>query len=96
MLLCILFAEILPSVAATPPRVALAITVIVAANAGIRVGVTAVRVRFAALLSANLALVLAASPLVTGERDFQLGAAPFFAVLHADRVPLRLVSNLQG
>ena len=37
--------------------------------------------RLAALLACNLALVLAASLLLTGRADFQLGAGCFFALL---------------
>jgi hypothetical protein len=88
-LLCIVFAEILPGIDATPLQVTVGIVVIVGANAAIsiadarhgRLGRTPAGARFAVLLAINLALVFAASSLLSDRADFQLGAGCFFALL---------------
>jgi hypothetical protein len=88
-LLCIVFAEILPGVGATPSQVTVGIVVIVAANAAISVasarrgrpGRVPAGARFAALLAVNLALIFAASLVLSERQDFQLGAGCFFAFL---------------
>jgi hypothetical protein len=88
-LLCVVFAEILPNVGATPTQVTLGVAAIVAANAAISVvsarrgreGRIAGGARFAALVVVNLGLVFAASALLSDRQDFQLGAGCFFAFL---------------
>jgi hypothetical protein len=88
-LLCIVFAEILPGIDATPLQVTVGIVVIVGANAAIsiagarrgRLGRIPAGARFAALVACNLALVFAASLALSGRADFQLGAGCFFALL---------------
>jgi hypothetical protein len=88
-LLCIVFAEILPGIDATPAQVTISIVVIVAANAAIsiagarhgRLGRIPAGARFAALVACNLTLVVAASLALSDRADFQLGAGCFFALL---------------
>jgi hypothetical protein len=85
-LLCIVFAEILPGIDATPVQVTVGIVAIVGANAAISIaggrhGRTPAGALFATLVACNLALVLAASLLLSGRADFQLGAGCFFALL---------------
>jgi hypothetical protein len=88
-LLCVVFAEILPNVAATPVQVTVGVATIVAANAAIsmasarrgREGRGSAVARFAGLLAVNLALVFAASLILSDRQDFQLGAGLFFAFL---------------
>jgi hypothetical protein len=85
-LLCIVFAEILPGIDATPLQVTAGIAVIVGVNAAISVaGARHDRLpagaRFAARAACNLALVFAASLLLSDRADFQLGAGCFFALL---------------
>lgn len=86
-LLCVIYVEILPGIDARPWQVAVGIACIVVLNAviaigsGGQVGAAAAVRRFAALLSVNLLLVFAASAVLTGPADFQLGAGLFFAFL---------------
>jgi hypothetical protein len=88
-LLCIVFAEILPGIDATPKQVTVGIVVIVGANAAISIAGTRpgrlARIpaagRFAALVACNLAFVFAASAVLSDRADFQLGAGCFFALL---------------
>lgn len=86
-LVCVIFAEILPSIDARPWQVAVGVACVVVLNAvvvvgsGGRVGVVASVSRFAALLGVNLLLVFAASAVLTGAADFQLGGGLFFAFL---------------
>jgi hypothetical protein len=88
-LLCIVFAEILPGIEATPAQVTVGVGSIVAANAAIgvasarrgRAGVAPAAARFAGLLVVNLGLIFLASLLLTGRSDFQLSAGCFFALL---------------
>jgi hypothetical protein len=87
-LLCIVFAEILPGIDATPSQVTVGIVVIVGANAAIsiagarhgRLGRTPAGARFAALVAFNLAFVFAAGFVLSDRADFQLGAGSFFAL----------------
>ncbi len=86
-LICVIFAEILPSIDVPPWQVAVGVGCVVVLNATIAIGsggqqgtAAAVR-RFAALLAVNLLLVFAASAVLTGPADFQLGAGLFFAFL---------------
>ncbi|MFA9272377.1 MAG: hypothetical protein ACEQSX_16810 [Baekduiaceae bacterium] len=86
-LVCVIFAEILPGIDARPWQVAVGVACVVVANAAITIGtgglagVAAAGSRFAALLAVNLLLVFAASAVLTGAADFQLGAGLFFAFL---------------
>jgi uncharacterized membrane protein YgdD (TMEM256/DUF423 family) len=88
-LLCVIFAEILPGVGATPLQVTLGVVAIVCANTAIsmgfarsgRTGIESAATRFAALVAANLALVFLASLILTDSADFQLGAGLFFGSL---------------
>jgi hypothetical protein len=88
-LLCIVFAEILPGIDATPAEVTVGIVLIVSANAAIsiagarhpRLGRIPAGARFAALVVCNLAFVFAGKFALGGRADFQLGAACFFALL---------------
>jgi len=88
-LLCIVFAEILPGIDATPTQVTVGIVVIVGANAAIsiagarpgRLGRIPAGARFATLVACNLAFVFAASFVLSDRADFQLGAGCFFALL---------------
>jgi hypothetical protein len=88
-LVCIVFAEILPGIDATPLQVTVGIVVIVGANAAIsiagarhgRLDSTPAGARFATLLACNLAFVFAASFVLNDRADFQLGAGCFFALL---------------
>jgi hypothetical protein len=85
-LLCIVYAEILPGIDATPLQVTVGIVVIVAANAaisiaGARYGRVPAVARFAALVACNLAFVFAATLVLSDRADFQLGAGCFFALL---------------
>jgi hypothetical protein len=76
-LLCIVFAEILPQIDATPLQVTIGIAAIVLANAAISVA----SAPFPALLAVNLGLIFAASLVLSDQRDFQLGTGCFFAFL---------------
>ena len=88
-LLCIVFAEILPGIDATPSQVVVGVVVIVGANAAIsiadarhgRLGRAPAAARFATLVACNLAFVFAASLVLSDRADFQLGAGCFFALL---------------
>jgi hypothetical protein len=88
-LLCIVFAEILPGVDATPVQVTVGVAAIVVANAAISVvfarsggpGRARAVARFTALLALNLGLIFAASLILSDRADFQLGAGCFFALL---------------
>jgi hypothetical protein len=85
-LLCIVYAEILPGIDATPSQVTLGIVFIVGVNAAISIaGARHARVpagaRFATLVACNLAFVFAAKLALGDRADFQLGAACFFALL---------------
>ena len=88
-LLCTIFAEILPSVGATPLQVSVGVVLIVCANAAIstayarrgRPGLESAAARFSALLVTNFTLVYLASLILTDDEDFQLGAGFFFAFL---------------
>jgi hypothetical protein len=80
-LLCIVFAEILPGIDATPLQVTVGIVVIVGANAAI--SIAGGGARFAMLVACNLAVVFAASLVLSDRADFQLGAGCFFALLIA-------------
>jgi hypothetical protein len=88
-LLCIVFAEILPGIDATPSQVTVGIVVIVGANAALsiagarhgRFGRSPAGARFATLAAFNLAFVFAASFVLGDRADFQLGAGCFFALL---------------
>lgn len=86
-LVCVIFAEILPGIDARPWQVAAGVACVVVANAAITIGTggvagtAAAGGRFAALLAVNLLLVFAASALLTGPADFQLGGGLFFAFL---------------
>jgi hypothetical protein len=88
-LLCIVFAEILPGIDATPLQVTVGIVVIVSANAAIsiagagngRLGRIPAGARFATLVVCNLAFILASSFVLSDRADFQLGAGCFFALL---------------
>ena len=86
-LICVIFAEILPSIDVPAWQVAVGVGCVVVLNAAITIGsggqpgtVAAIR-RFASLLAVNLLLVFAASAVLTGPADFQLGAGLFFAFL---------------
>jgi hypothetical protein len=76
-MLCIVFAEILPGIHATPVQVTAGIAVIVGVNAAISIA----GARFAVLVACNLALVFAAKLLLSGRAGFQIGAGCFFALL---------------
>jgi hypothetical protein len=80
-LLCVVFAEILPDIDATPVQVTIGIAAIVLANAAISIASARPGARFAVLLVVNLALIFAASLVLADQRDFQLGAGCFFAFL---------------
>jgi FtsH-binding integral membrane protein len=88
-LLCIVYAEILPGIDATPTQVTVGIVLIVAANAAISVAFArygrrdGIRsgARFATLVACNLAFVFSASVGLSDRADFQLGAGFFFALL---------------
>jgi hypothetical protein len=85
-LLCIVFAEILPGIDAAPSQVTVGIVAIVGANAaisiaGARLGRIPAGAGFATLVVCNLALVFAASVVLSDRADFQLGAGCFFALL---------------
>jgi hypothetical protein len=88
-LLCIVFAEILPGIDATPAQVTVGIVLIVGANAVIsiagarrgRFGGIPAGARFATLVGCNLAFVFAFDLVLSDRADFQLGAGFFFALL---------------
>ena len=84
-LLCIIFAEILPTVELTALEIALGTVAIVAINTGISGryvrGSGGQAARFAGLLVFNLGLIYLGSRLLSDADDFPLGTGLFFAFL---------------
>ena len=90
-LLAIIFASILPGIDATSLQIVVGVAAIVLANAAISLaavrrggfGLESAAARYAALLTANLALVYLANALLSERRDFDLEIGLFFAFLIA-------------
>jgi hypothetical protein len=84
-LMCVIFAEILPSVETSALEVGVAVVVIVIANTAVSMwSARSDRIRnesFAALLAANLAFIYVLSTFFTAAENFPLGTALFFAFL---------------
>ena len=91
VLLCVIFASILPGIDATVLQVVVGVTAIVLANAAISVAAAtrggfdleSAAARYAALLATNLVLVYLANALLGERREFDLGYGLFFAFLIA-------------
>ncbi len=88
-LICIVFAEILPAVEATPLQIAIGVTAIVSANTAVslwfarREGsrLEAGALSFASRLALNVVFVFLATVILRGDSSFHLGYGIFFAYL---------------